>query len=280
MIQEHDHFTLLDKPVVERYVFTPPMKANTPLHNEACFMHIVNGRSKLFTPEKDYELQSSDNFFMKCGSYMNKWFVNENDSPTEAVLVHIYPDLLKLIFEGNVPEQFRPKKSKNYQPVERIKLTEMIQSYANSLLYYFENPSLVSDELIKLKVKELLLLLINSHYSENLASIFGDMFSPQQVEFKNVIENHLFEDLSIEDLAIICGLSLSTFKRTFAKHFEESPKKYINRRRLEKAKDLLEQTDQRVSEIAYDCGFNDLGYFSKSFQAFYSMSPSEYRRAL
>ncbi len=68
MIQEHDHFTLLDKPVVERYVFTPPMEANTPLHNEACFMHIVNGRSKLFTPEKDYELQSSDNFFMKCGS--------------------------------------------------------------------------------------------------------------------------------------------------------------------------------------------------------------------
>lgn len=105
------------------------------------------------------------------------------------------------------------------------------------------------------------------------------MFSPQQVEFKNVIENHLFEDLSIEDLAIICGLSLSTFKRTFSKHFDESPKKYINRRRLEKAKDLLEQTDQRVSEIAYDCGFNDLGYFSKSFQAFYNTSPSKYRRA-
>ena len=57
-----------------------------------------------------------------------------------------------------------------------------------------------------------------------------------------------------------------------------SPGKYLKSKRLEKAEELLKSTELRISEIAYDLGFEDMGYFSKSFTSVYKHSPSEYRK--
>jgi len=88
----------------------------------------------------------------------------------------------------------------------------------------------------------------------------------------------LFNDLSLEDYALLCNLSLSTFKRTFKKTFGESPARYIKLKRLEEAANQLKVTNKRISDICFDCGFNEVGHFSKSFTALYNTSPSNYRK--
>ena len=128
-----------------------------------------------------------------------------------------------------------------------------------------------------LKIRELMHILVETDRKGSIRTILGELFNTSEYAFKDVIQAHLFEDLNIEDLAFFTGLSLSSFKRKFNAVYGTSPNKYITSKRLEKAQILLRTSDLRISDIAYDCGFNDLGYFSKSFKNNYNISPSEYR---
>lgn len=70
---------------------------------------------------------------------------------------------------------------------------------------------------------------------------------------------------------------MSSFKREFAKLYNDSPANYIKTKKLEKAAELLLVSDQRITEIAFDCGFNDLANFTKSFNDKYNTTPTNYR---
>lgn len=280
MILKHDHFDLKNKIILQRVIFQPPFKVDGSMHDEACFLHIRKGTSRLYTPKHQYNIASKDSLVMKCGSYLNNWLENEDDEPNEAVAVHFYPEVLQLVFENELPQLFLTNTPATPKVLEKVTMDTMIANYIDSLLFYFENPSLVTDELIKLKIKEIILLLVNGNHAEQIKAILRDAFEPQQYEFKEVIQAHLFENLTIQDLAVLTGYSLSSFKRKFNTVFGTSPTRYIKAKRLEKAKQLLDRTSLTISEIAYDCGFNDIGYFSKCFTAQYQSSPSAYRKTL
>ena len=72
-------------------------------------------------------------------------------------------------------------------------------------------------------------------------------------------------------------LSLSSFKREFKKNYNDTPARYIRTKRLEKAAELLRISEERITDIAFDCGFTDLANFSKLFHKKFSNSPSNYR---
>ncbi|MBO4734233.1 MAG: helix-turn-helix transcriptional regulator [Clostridia bacterium] len=91
------------------------------------------------------------------------------------------------------------------------------------------------------------------------------------------IEEHYFEKIKINDLSKIAMVNKITLTRQFDKYINLPPKKYLNKRRISKAKNLLLQTDYRVGEIANAVGFQDPLYFSTAFHTEVGMSPSEYR---
>ena len=83
----------------------------------------------------------------------------------------------------------------------------------------------------------------------------------------------------MEDLASLTNNSLTSFKRKFKEIFQTSPANYIKNKRLEKAAKLLKISDQSISDISFECAFNDLAHFSNSFKAKFNLTPSEYRLA-
>jgi len=277
MILKHQHFEILQKTVLERLIFNPPLKADSTMHNEACFLYAVNGNSKLYAATEKHELNAREGVVMKCGNYLNNWQKSNVDKPSQAIAIHFYPEVLKLIYDDEMPEFL--KSDKEFKPVaiEKVKINQMIESFMSDILFYFNNSSLVSDELIKIKVKELILLLVNSDESGRILNILKDLFNPSKYEFKNIINSHLYEDLSIDDLGLLAGLSISTFKRKFKAIFDDSPARYIKNKRLEKASDLIINSNMRISDICYSTGFNDPVHFTKSFSEKFGISPSDYR---
>ena len=103
------------------------------------------------------------------------------------------------------------------------------------------------------------------------------IFKPLDIDFKSTILHNLYSNLSIDELARLCHLSTSSFKRKFQESFKTSPKKYISQKKVEKAAALLKSDDLRVSDIAYDVGFDSLATFNRNFTAAYGKSPSAYR---
>jgi len=84
--------------------------------------------------------------------------------------------------------------------------------------------------------------------------------------------------LDIEALADSVHLSRAHFIRSFRQTFGETPHRYLQRRRVERAMALLRETDRPVTEICLDVGFASLGTFSRTFHEIVGTSPSGYRR--
>lgn len=92
------------------------------------------------------------------------------------------------------------------------------------------------------------------------------------------IHEHLSEPLSLESLAQELHISASHLSRTFKKSRNESLTEYINRTRIEKAKEYLKTTDTLTYEIAELVGYHDPTYFSSIFKKYVGVSPTEYRQ--
>lgn len=96
---------------------------------------------------------------------------------------------------------------------------------------------------------------------------------------RDAIDRDFARPLDIAALARIAAMSEAHFIRTFRATFGETPHRYLQRRRIERAMALLRDTDVPVTDICFRIGFGSLGTFSRTFQALVGESPSGYRRA-
>ncbi|MBX7268557.1 helix-turn-helix transcriptional regulator [Micromonospora sp. Llam7] len=86
------------------------------------------------------------------------------------------------------------------------------------------------------------------------------------------------QPLDIPTLAKIAHVSGAHFIRTFRATFGETPHRYLQRRRVERAMYLLLHTEQDVTEVCYAVGFGSLGTFSRTFRKIVGESPTDYRK--
>ena len=83
--------------------------------------------------------------------------------------------------------------------------------------------------------------------------------------------------LDIPALAKVASVSEAHFVRTFRTTFGETPHRYLQRRRVERAMFLLRESDRSVTDICFDVGFNSLGTFSRTFHEIVGQTPIAYR---
>lgn len=90
------------------------------------------------------------------------------------------------------------------------------------------------------------------------------------------IEDHYTEKVTLEDLAAIAGMNPKYFCRFFGQITQRTPIDYLNYYRIECAKEQLSTTDATITEIALNCGFNDISYFIKTFKKYMGITPKQY----
>jgi transcriptional regulator GlxA family with amidase domain len=95
---------------------------------------------------------------------------------------------------------------------------------------------------------------------------------------RDAMDRDYAEPLDVPALARVACVSEAHFIRTFAATFGETPHRYLQRRRVERAMALLRDTDTSVTAVCLAVGFTSLGTFSRTFRAVVGESPSSYRR--
>jgi AraC-like DNA-binding protein len=95
---------------------------------------------------------------------------------------------------------------------------------------------------------------------------------------KDLMDRSFGEPLDLDRLAAEAGYSRFHFTRAFRDAFGETPRHYLTRRRIERAKDLLRSANLTVTEICFLVGFSSLGSFSARFTELVGVPPTEYRR--
>lgn len=278
MILESKRIDLFGKQFIQKLHLKSPFEYDFPIADYACFLFSLKGEMQFQIYDENVIIPADYSLLLNCFNSGKRFTGSNSSDENEMVVISFHPDILKKIYERDLPVILQKPKDVSNQSSEKINNDFLIRKYIEGLLFYFENPSLVNDEILILKLKEIILLLSQTRSASAIRTILSQLFSPASYTFRQVIEANIFSQTSVESLAQKTNLSVSSFKREFAKQYNDSPANYIKTKRLEKAAELLLISDNRITDIAFECGFNDLANFTKSFHEKYNVSPSTYRQ--
>jgi AraC-like DNA-binding protein len=198
---------------------------------------------------------------------------------TEKLSVSGRYSSLLFFFDDELLQEFYQKHSAmagvGRSPVVAFEADEFIVTYLHSLQLMMASTPVLQEEMRLLKLEELLLYLAGK-YPEQLQALHrvdnGDK------ELKAVIEGNLDHSITVEELAFLCNMSLSTFKRRFARLYGTTPNKWMLQKRMEQAA-LLLQGQEKPSEVYYKVGYENHSSFTESFKQVYGVTPSEFQRS-
>lgn len=126
------------------------------------------------------------------------------------------------------------------------------------------------------KIKsELYNIIYNMQTEYNIPYIKTEIIEPA---INYIHLNYYKENISVEYLASLCGISTVYLRNTFIKKFASSPIKYISDLKMARAKELLSSQFYKVSEVCFLSGYNNESYFCREFKKRFGMTPNEYMR--
>lgn len=201
---------------------------------------------------------------------------------TELVGTSSYQCLLFFFSQKNISDfllkhspQFNQNKPTITAPYFLIEKDNFIVHYINSLKHSFGLHKTISQKILELKFEEIMLYLANKYGQPFFAYLNSLLTSERELSFKKVIEKNLYTNLNIEEVAFLCNMSASTFKRKFISIYQESPGKWFQQKRLNKARELLLNNKATPSEIYMEFGYDSLSNFSTAFKNEFGYSPKQ-----
>lgn len=157
-----------------------------------------------------------------------------------------------------------------------IFLTHFIQSLSAML----DNGGSITPELEQVKLEELLLYLCSRCPQQMRSLRASAMETASDAVIRQLTELHVETNITIEELAFLCNMSLSTFKRNFSRVYGVAPGKWFLRKRMERAAVLLRQGAEKPGDVYYQVGYESHSSFAHSFKQIYGVTPSEYRQSI
>jgi AraC family transcriptional regulator len=153
------------------------------------------------------------------------------------------------------------------EAIAMLVLTELKQENLGSSLYIDSLTNVLAVRLLRQY----------SASKPHLAVYEGGLPQRQLQQILEYIHAHLERDIKLADLAGSIGMSQFHFSHLFKQSIGTSPHQYLLQQRIERAKQLLKQTNRSIVDIAFCCGFNSHSHLSKQFRQLTGMTPKSYR---
>ncbi|OIR01342.1 exoenzyme S synthesis regulatory protein ExsA [mine drainage metagenome] len=278
MVIEQKQIKYKGKRVFEKLVMKADFK-RIPKYfseDEACFLFLTNGSFQFRTPTSHQTYSRNEAMLAKCGNYFIERISakkNVKEETFSAIGAFFYPEIVKGLFDTDLSIQ---NFQKNFDVI-KVDIEPLMKSFIDSIDFLLDNPSIADENIIILKLKELLVLLSKSENATSINAFVASLFVPHQYDFNEVVQNNLYSDLSLKDFAKLCNCSVATFKRKFLELYKESPAKYISIKKLERANQLIHIKNKPIADIAYECGFETVSNFNRAFKLHFGKTPSQLR---
>ena len=142
----------------------------------------------------------------------------------------------------------------------------------------FQSAVKISTEMKLLKFEELMLYLLEKYPAQLLSFQNTKIKHPDDLELRKAVETNITNNVSQEELAFLCNMSVSTFKRHFTRIYGTSPSKWLLQKRMELAKELLLHYNEKPSEVYHKVGYENHSSFTQSFKQSFGITPKEFQR--
>ncbi len=255
-------------PVIIRQYQTDLSSQRNRLHLNCLMVNfLIKGRKTVLVPEQTVEISAGELVLLTPGAMLTSEILTDQ-SEFQSLLLYI--DVQLLI---EVQESTNSRRSIRCQPFQR---DEFLNHFLSSLQLLMQKPEQLTNALKRAKACELLSYLA-ALYPEQINALSVKTNDQHAQRLKQIVSTHASSSISVEELAFLSHMSLSTFKRAFRQHFGSSPGKWLMHYRLEQAHSQLSQ-GKSPSEVWPNAGYQDHSSFSKAFRRAFGYSPSEVGR--
>lgn len=236
--------------------------------------YVISGRRIFHKNHQSWELKEGVCVFVKKGTHI----AEKEEGEDWCVMVFFMPDhfLKQLIVENrnNLPPVAETDGSQDQ--VLTLHANELSHSFFVSMLPYFTQSPPPSEALLELKFKELVLSLLNDKNNQHFLSFLKNL-ERQHPSIEEIMHNNYTSNLVLSDYAKLACKSVPVFKREFKKIFKDTPASWVLKKRISLAAQLLQTTAMSVTEIGFECGFENQTHFSRVFRQRTGLSPLQYR---
>jgi AraC-like DNA-binding protein len=238
-------------------------------------VYVISGRRIFQKKKQSWELNEGVCVFIKKGAH----FAIREKEDDWCVMAFFMPDhfLQQLVRENrnSLPLVQLPEAGEDH--VLALDVNALSQSFFNSMPPYFTQDPPPPENLLELKFKELILSLLSNPKNDHLLSYLHNLSQGKNPSLEEVMQNNFSFKLSLAEYAKLTCKSVPTFKREFKRVFKDSPAKWVVKKRLSLAAEMLENTALPIGEITYECGFENQTHFSRTFKEKFGLTPSRYR---
>lgn len=241
-------------------------------NREHTLIYLISGELEIEERGKKTVLHPGECAFMRRDNRMWLQKKIEEGNPYRSIVLKFSRPFLKEFYKTLNRQQI-PSDSKREKESLRVLSSNRpdIRSLFESVIPYFDAEEKPSEDVLKLKMIEGVYVLLNTDI--NLYASLFDFVEPWKIDILDYLNENYMCDLSMNEIASNTGRSLATFKRDFAKVSDLTPQKWIIKRRLEAAHDLI-ISGKKVTEACFDVGFINLSHFSKIYKDAYGVAPS------
>ncbi|QHT66363.1 helix-turn-helix transcriptional regulator [Rhodocytophaga rosea] len=157
---------------------------------------------------------------------------------------------------------------------------DFIRTYITSMHLIVARSRPLSLEMKRIKLWELLLYLLENRSQPFLSFLYRGNALQNEMTIRKVVESNITENLTLGEMAFLCNVSTSTFKRQFGKIYNASPTTWFLQQKMQIAAQLLTQHNEKPGEIWFKLGFETHTGFTKAFKKHFGISPKVYGTSL
>lgn len=243
------------------------------LFNDYALVFINDGYKIIHTKENDFTINKNEILFFTKGSYLIKDCV-ENNYYNSIIICFKESILIELIYK------YKALLNSNFASNEHIfKLNsnELLSSIFTSFLPCFSYKT--NEDILKLKFEELFLALLYSKNNQSFLSFLKTIITNFKLSLYQIFSYCEQDFQSVNDMAKISNMSLTTFSKNFKQSFGISPKEWLDNKKFEKAKFLLEFSNKNITEICLEVGFNSPAWFISRYKKRYNKTPKQFQKS-
>ncbi|MEO6838531.1 MAG: AraC family transcriptional regulator [Ginsengibacter sp.] len=240
---------------------------------EHTLFFILQGEKLLHFHDKTITINSNQLVLLRKGIYTISEYIPDGGE-FEALMIFI-PEKFLREFYFNILESNPATPAET--PFVIIPSNEILNSFKIQYLNYFGKSFKTLRQILSIKLHEIFLILLSSKNKTEVLNFVHSCVSIEAIDIDFIVQKYLFQPITIDELANLSSRSLASFKRDFKKKYNASPKHWINQKRLSHANMVLHNTRKTISEITYECGFENVSHFIKLFKKEFGITPNAMR---